>query len=125
MSGEDLIALTAVFASMAVILSLAMVHGMHQAQEASEAWRKLAYRHRLDFNTGARVVSKTSVTGSLGGREFLLQRAGGVVPSVVDGIGLDGEVEHLPIGRLVEVVGQQFGLERGDVAQLVFGFIRF
>jgi hypothetical protein len=43
----------------------------------SEAWRKLAARHRLHFDPGRRVVQKTSVSGSLRGREFSLTGVGG------------------------------------------------
>lgn len=76
MDAEEILALSAIIGAVAAILPLALTHGMHQAQEVSEAWRKLADRHRLQFNSGARVVSKTSVAGVLGGREFLLARAG-------------------------------------------------
>ena len=97
MPGEDLIALAAVFAGLAVIVPLALTHGMHQANEVSEAWRRLAERHRLRFDTGSRIVSKTSVTGALGGHEFLLKRAGGGnnKQSVYMELALNGE---LPAG---------------------------
>jgi hypothetical protein len=73
---EEIIALSAIIGAVAAILPLALTHGLHQAQEASEAWRKLAERHGLTFNSGRHVVSKTSVTGALGGREFQLERVG-------------------------------------------------
>ena len=42
MSGEEWLFLFAIGAAAAAILPIALTHGMHQAQEVSEAWRKLA-----------------------------------------------------------------------------------
>ncbi len=74
---EELTILTIGLAAAVLVVPMAMMHGLYHAQELSEAWRKLAARHHLQFNPGRRVVRKTTVTGSLRGREFLLQRVGG------------------------------------------------
>ena len=74
---DDIIALAALFAAIAAIVPLALVHGSFKAQELHEAWRKLAYRHDLRFDPGPRLRQRSKVSGVLDGREFLLQRAGG------------------------------------------------
>ncbi len=74
---EELIGLVVTFSVLAVVVPLALAHGLHKAQEVQEAWRKLAARHSLSFEPGRRVVYNTKVTGSLAGRPFLLQKAGG------------------------------------------------
>ncbi len=74
---EELTVLAIGLAVVMLIVPMAVMHGLHHAQELSEAWRKLAARHHLQFDPGRRVVQKTTVSGSLRGREFLLQRVGG------------------------------------------------
>ena len=73
---EDVIGLVAMVSGMAVVLSLATVHGSHRAQEIQEAWRKLADRHRLHFEAKPSLLSPTKVSGSLGPRPFLLRQSG-------------------------------------------------
>ena len=74
---EELTILTIGFAAASLIASLVIMHVLHHTEELSEAWRKLAARHHLQFNPGRRVAQKTTVSGSLRGREFLLQQGGG------------------------------------------------
>lgn len=47
---EKLTILTIGFAVAVLIVPMAIMHGLYQAQELSEAWRKLAARHHLQFN---------------------------------------------------------------------------
>ena len=74
---EELTILMIGFAVAVLVVPMVIMHGLYRTQELSEAWRKLASRHHLQFNPGRRVVQKTTVSGSLRGREFLLQRVGG------------------------------------------------
>jgi hypothetical protein len=74
---EDLIGPAATISILAVVLSLALLHGTHMAQEIQEAWRKLADRHRLRFEPPRRVLHWPEVAGSVAGRPFLLKKAGG------------------------------------------------
>jgi len=57
-----------------LIAPLVIMHVLDREQDRTEAWRKLAARHHLQFNPGRRVVQKTTVSGILRGREFLLDQ---------------------------------------------------
>ena len=74
---EDVIGVVVTLAVIAAIVPLIVVQGAFRLQELHEAWRKLAYRHGLHFDPGPRLVLKATVSGSINGRTFLLQRAGG------------------------------------------------
>ena len=73
---EDLIGLTVTFSTLGVLLPLVLLHGTFKAQEIEDSWRKLAERHRLDFEP-APAFRSAQVTGSLAGRPFLLKKSGG------------------------------------------------
>ncbi len=60
-----------------LIAPLVIMHVLDREQDRTEAWRKLAARHHLQFNPGRRVVQKTTVSGILRGREFLLDQVAG------------------------------------------------
>ncbi len=76
----DIAQLTILTIGLAVVLLLGpllIMHVLDQEQKRTEAWRKLAARHHLQFTPGRRVVQKTTVSGFLRGREFSLEQVAG------------------------------------------------
>ncbi len=76
----DIAQLTILTIGLAVVLLLGpllIMHVLDQEQERTEAWRKLAARYHLQFIPGRRVVQKTTISGFVRGREFLLEQVAG------------------------------------------------
>ena len=76
----DIAQLTILTIGLAVALLIAplvIMHVLDQEQKRTEAWRKLAARHHLQFTPGRRVVQKTTVSGFLRGRDFSLEQVAG------------------------------------------------
>ena len=79
-----------------LIAPLVIMQALDREQDRTEAWRKLAARHHLRFNPGRRVVQKTTVSGILRGREFLLDQVAGKKES---GCGAHGVVARRLVAR--------------------------
>lgn len=106
---EDLIGLTVTFCTLAVLVPLVLLHGTFKAREVQDAWRKLAERHRLDFEP-APVFRSAEVRGSLAGRPFLLKKTGsGNKAGFFMELGLSGS---LPPGLRMKPSGRHLAAHR-------------